>query len=119
MRVVYWGDIDTHGFAILNRARQILPQLQSALMDEVTLLEHRSLWGREPKQCPDIDLPFLSSEEQRVYQGLRSALWGEQLRLEQERLSWVTALAALRNALTRTEGLATSLIGTDVAKETP
>ena len=119
IRVVYWGDIDTDGFAILNRARQILPQLQSALMDEVTLLEHRSLWGREPKQCPDIDLPFLSSEEQQVYQGLRSARWGEQLRLEQERLPWATALAALRNALTRTEGFATSLIGIDVTKETP
>ena len=119
IRLVYWGDIDTHGFAILNRARQILPQLQSALMDEVTLLEHRSLWGREPKLCPDIDLPFLSSEERQVYQGLRGALWGEQLRLEQERLPWATALAALRNALNRTEGRATSLIGTDITKETP
>lgn len=97
--VVYWGDIDTHGFAILNRARQILPRLQSFLMDEGTLLEHRALCGTEPSQCPDIDLPHLGPAERRVYNGLRSGLWGEQLRLEQERLPWATAMAALRAVL--------------------
>lgn len=46
---VYWGDIDTHGFAILNRARGPLPQSRSVLMDEETLVAHRALWGLDVK----------------------------------------------------------------------
>jgi len=30
---VYWGDVDTHGYVILDRARRILPGLKSVLMD--------------------------------------------------------------------------------------
>ena len=41
---VYWGDLDTHGFAILNRARNYLPELKSVLMDEETLRSHHDLW---------------------------------------------------------------------------
>ncbi len=29
---IYWGDLDTHGFAILNRARSYLPELKSVLI---------------------------------------------------------------------------------------
>ena len=36
--LVYWGDIDTHGFAILNRLRHHLPHARSMLMDRATLL---------------------------------------------------------------------------------
>ncbi len=32
-RCLYWGDIDTHGFAILQRARACFPRLESVLMD--------------------------------------------------------------------------------------
>jgi hypothetical protein len=46
-RAVYWGDIDTHGLAILNRARGVLPGLAAVLMDEATLLEYRELCGAE------------------------------------------------------------------------
>lgn len=45
----YWGDLDTHGFAILNRLRAWLPQTQSFLMDRDTLLQHRDRWGQESK----------------------------------------------------------------------
>jgi hypothetical protein len=41
---IYWGDVDTHGLAILSRARSKMPHLESALMDEHTLLSHRDLW---------------------------------------------------------------------------
>jgi len=47
---IYWGDIDTHGFAILNRARSYLPRLKSLLMDEQTLLCHKALWVEEKQQ---------------------------------------------------------------------
>jgi hypothetical protein len=45
--VYYWGDIDTHGFAILDQLRAQLPQVQSLLMDRATLLAHHSQWGEE------------------------------------------------------------------------
>ena len=45
---LYWGDIDTYGFLILEQAKRALPRLRSVLMDEETLLTHRSLWGRSP-----------------------------------------------------------------------
>ncbi len=35
--VAYWGDLDTHGFAILNQLRAWLPQTRSLLMDRETL----------------------------------------------------------------------------------
>src|SRR5690606_28937547 len=46
--VWYWGDIDTHGFGILNRLRAALPGVRSFLMDRETLLSHRELWVQEP-----------------------------------------------------------------------
>ena len=42
--VHYWGDIDTHGFAILDQLRAHFPQAQSFLMDRGTLVEHQALW---------------------------------------------------------------------------
>jgi hypothetical protein len=43
--VHYWGDLDTHGFAILHSLRAWLPQTQSFLMDRQTLAEHRDRLG--------------------------------------------------------------------------
>lgn len=97
--VLYWGDIDTHGFAILDRARRTVPRIRSVLMDEVTLLAHQSLWGREPVQCADISFEGLTEEETSVYGNLRTHTWGERIRLEQERLDWASSLKTLRAAL--------------------
>lgn len=36
--LTYWGDIDTHGFAILNRLRHRFGHARSMLMDRATLL---------------------------------------------------------------------------------
>jgi hypothetical protein len=44
--VLYWGDIDTHGFRILDQLRAVHPHVESVLMDEETLLAHRDAWGR-------------------------------------------------------------------------
>lgn len=92
---VYWGDIDTHGFAILSRARRALPGLRSALMDEPTLLSHRELWGHEPSQFSGPDLDNLNADERAVYTGLRSQRWGPNVRLEQERIAWPEAVDTL------------------------
>jgi hypothetical protein len=85
---LYWGDIDTHGFAILSRARKYLPQLRSVLMDEETMLAHRDLWSSEITQATVLELPALTPSELDVYQALRANTWGQKVRLEQERIAW-------------------------------
>lgn len=102
--VMYWGDIDTHGFAILDRARRVVPQLQSILMDEEMLLSHRPYWGREPSQCPDISLDVLTESERSVYNNLRANRWEVCVRLEQERLNWGAAMETLKKALAALRG---------------
>ena len=91
----YWGDIDTHGFAILSRARAGLSSLKSILMDKSTLLRYRELWVVEKEQCTGADLPLLTEAERTVYRGLKAQQWGINLRLEQERIPWLDALATL------------------------
>jgi len=92
---LYWGDIDTFGFEILNRARGVLPHVQSVLMDSTTLLEHRSLCVSEQTQLVSLELPLLTVEEREAFEGLRNDRWGQRLRLEQERLPWPTVLDRL------------------------
>lgn len=83
--VYYWGDIDTHGFAILNQLRRVLPHTRSLLMDAATLNAHQWLIGTEPKPTHH-RLPNLTEAEQALYQALRNGDYGEQPRLEQERI---------------------------------
>jgi hypothetical protein len=79
----YWGDLDTHGFAILDQFRSIFPHTNSFLMDESTLIEHKISWGKEPK--PFIgELHHLKAQEAALYQKLISGSIQENLRLEQE-----------------------------------
>ena len=92
---IYWGDLDTHGFAILNRARTYLPTLQSVLMDEETLLSHRTLWVEEKEQHSAEVLPQLTEVEQAVYRRLKQQRWGKNVRLEQERIAWNRAISVL------------------------
>jgi len=85
--IYYWGDIDTHGFAILNQLRGFLPHVVSFLMDQQTLLAHRALWGVE-MQPETGTLTRLNSEESVLYDQLRQNHWGEGVRLEQERVGF-------------------------------
>ena len=96
--IYYWGDLDTHGFAILNQLRAQFPQVQSFLMDESTLLAHRISWGREPKQETK-DLQYLDKEEARVYDILRSHTLADNLRLEQERISFTCLTQAVQKII--------------------
>jgi hypothetical protein len=98
-RQVYWGDLDTHGFAALARARKRFPKLLSLLMDEGTLLGHRSMWVREDKPSKVESPQGLLPAEMQVYDGLRTHRWGENVRLEQERIAWPMAIQTLQSAL--------------------
>ncbi len=87
-RCIYWGDLDTHGFAILNRARNYLPKIQSVLMNEETLMAHQSLWVEEKEPHPAEALPLLTTTEQVLYQSIKQNRWRQNIRLEQERIHW-------------------------------
>jgi len=86
--IIYWGDIDTHGFAILNRLRNYFPNVSSILMDEKTFHDYKKLWVIEDKPVIDASLKLLTKEENNLYQGLCDSRWGKKLRLEQERITW-------------------------------
>src|SRR5581483_268716 len=86
-RVFYWGDIDTHGFAMLDRLRAFLPHSESLLMDTETLLSHRQFWVTEDQ--PHVKpLRHLKPAELNLYDDLRYNRLGERIRLEQERISF-------------------------------
>ena len=92
--VCYWGDLDTHGFAILDRLRGALPHVRSLLMDRRTLLDHEHAWVQEsaPTRHP---LPRLTSEESELYRDLAEDMYGPSVRLEQERIPMTSVRAAL------------------------
>lgn len=92
--ILYWGDIDTHGFAILDQLRGIFPHVESMLMDRETLLAHRPLWGHEEK--PTLaGLSRLTPTEGALYDDLRDNRLGDRVRLEQERIAFGRVEAAV------------------------
>jgi hypothetical protein len=83
----YWGDLDTHGFAILDQLRGHFTHVASLLMDRETLLAHRAHWGEEPEPARH-DLLRLTTEEAALYDELRFDRLRPSLRLEQERIGY-------------------------------
>jgi hypothetical protein len=93
-RIVYWGDIDTYGFLILNRLRARFAQVPSMLMDHDTLLAHRGQWVFEAVPTAQ-SLPHLTDAEAELYRDLVEDRYGHHVRLEQERVRF----SAVRSAL--------------------
>lgn len=100
-QIHYWGDIDTHGFAILNELRSHFPQVESLMMDRATLLASEALWGEETTPL-NRDLQHLMPDEQRLYNDLRDQRLGKNLRLEQERIPFIQVQAALNKLCAKT-----------------
>lgn len=95
-RLYYWGDIDTHGFAILNRFRQSFPHAHSLLMDRATLDVHRPVWGREDETKRFSGaLDNLTEAERDLFETLRENRLAPALRLEQEHIAQSWLLEAL------------------------
>lgn len=90
------GDIDSHGFAILNRLRRHLPRVTSVLIDEQTLVTHKDRWVREPRPTA-ADLAHLTPTEFDLYRDLVTDRFGERIRLEQEYVDWRWALNMLQH----------------------
>lgn len=83
--VHYWGDIDTHGFAILDQFRRSFPHARSLLMDRSTLLAHERQWVHED-QPVNTPLDRLTPEESELYRDIVEDTLGPSVRLEQERV---------------------------------
>lgn len=95
----YWGDIDTHGFAILDQLRNRFGHVTSFLMDRDTLIAHKASWGEEADQVTH-DLPRLTEAEGALFDELRDNRIRKGLRLEQERVGFQWLAMALE-AVTR------------------
>lgn len=98
--VVYWGDIDTHGFAILDRLRGRFPQARSMLMDVDTLLAHQDHVVIEPSQTTG-SLAHLTDAEQALYRDLIEHRYGPSVRLEQERIRFSRVVERSATAIAR------------------
>ncbi|MCK9259865.1 MAG: DUF3322 domain-containing protein [Azoarcus sp.] len=83
----YWGDIDTHGFGILDQLRSHFDHVVSFLMDRATLDAHAAIWGSEDKPLR-VDLHRLTPEERALYDDLRDNRIRPGLRLEQEHIGF-------------------------------
>jgi hypothetical protein len=93
--VHYWGDIDTHGFAMLDRLRAACPAARSMLMDREILFFHRALWVHEPSPFRGV-LTRLCPSEQKLFTALAQNEFGKGVRLEQERISFRHVQLAVR-----------------------
>lgn len=86
-RIFYWGDIDTHGFAMVARLRQMFPKVVTFLMDAPTFHAGREFWVREPvPESRSFPVENLTAEERALFEELRTNVHGVQLRFEQERI---------------------------------
>lgn len=83
-RIIYWGDLDTHGFAMLSRLRAAFPQVESMLMDGATLEANRGLCVTEKSSVKEI--PACLTDNERATFNALFAADGVTLRLEQERI---------------------------------
>lgn len=94
--VLYWGDMDSHGFAILSQWRHHHNRTRSLMMDAETLSHHRDLCVQEAHPST-ATIDRLTSDERKAL----ALLKGEDgcLRLEQERIEWDYALHEIREAL--------------------
>ena len=94
-RVFYWGDIDTHGFAILDQLRASFAHVESFLMNRETLLAFPAQWGVEAQPTRSA-LSRLTAQEQSLFDDLRNNAIASHLRLEQERIGFRYVHAALK-----------------------
>lgn len=103
MPLLYWGDLDSNGFAILNELRSVLPHAESILMDRETLAHHLDLCVNEP--APNTGrLANLTTDEQATLDMLRQGNPSQgiaSLRLEQERIEWAWACSDILAAASR------------------
>lgn len=88
--VLYWGDLDSNGFYILDRVRRNLPHTRSVLMDIETARAHAE-FGVEETTSKRFHPETLTLDELTALEFLHSHADNTWLRIEQERIgfNWV------------------------------
>lgn len=89
--IVYWGDMDPSGFAILAHLRRALPHVRSIMMDSSTLSRHSSQLLPARHSAGAVPIEFLTAGEIEALNSLVNPPLG----LEQEKLLFSEALASL------------------------
>jgi len=83
VEILYWGDIDVHGFEMLSRTRGHFLHTKSILMDEQTF--EKFFENENGKHTNNSTTLNLTPIEQQLYEKLRTNNW----RLEQEKIPLV------------------------------
>lgn len=99
--IVYWGDLDSNGFAILNALRAFAPHACSLMMDDTTLHRYFDLCVNEPTPITGAFERLTPAEHETLCalaQGDPSRNIAN-LRLEQERIEWAWAYERLSKGL--------------------
>lgn len=81
-RILYWGDLDAHGFVILHQMRSYFPQTESVMMDEATFDRFKGEGLVSGKKVTTVSLSSLTQEEMLMFEFLKA----DNLRLEQEKI---------------------------------
>lgn len=99
-KVVYWGDIDTHGYGILSMLRGKLPHVESILMTNREIDLNREIAVDEPNETRRTGVLInLSDDELKAYSRLLPGGDCEGLRIEQERVPYTQFVSALEGFL--------------------
>lgn len=102
--VIYWGDIDRHGYEILNNWREDGVPVRSILMDQTTYNAYEKYGTNTDKTGNAIGpgerkaLPALTEAERAVYNHLTDPAATTNRRIEQERIPLTVALNAVIEA---------------------
>ncbi len=93
-KLYYWGDIDTHGFAILSQFRSYFSHTKSILMNEKILLDYQNMATKESPHKRFLGkLKYLTVEENEVFKKLKEDFYSKNFRLEQERIVMSTLMS--------------------------
>ena len=98
-RLVYWGDLDAEGFAILHRLRNSFGTVESVMMSPADVTRWAHLGVPDPGDSTTV-LPLLTPSES---DARRALLTKGKIRIEQERIPWDTAHRTLSEVLGYTD----------------
>lgn len=96
-QIIYWGDIDAHGFQILSQIRGYFPKTQSCMMDFVTFNEFKDL-AITGIDTTVTELDNLTPDEHQLFTHLLELK--ERNRLEQEKIPHSYAIKKILGSIT-------------------
>jgi hypothetical protein len=93
-RVLYWGDMDVHGFHIVSRLRSVFPHLTTTMMDLPTLNDCSKIISKA-KAATYEETACLTSAEREAYEQVKA----NRVLLEQEKIPYAYAVERLRGLI--------------------